>query len=83
MTALLFATHSWHGHTGGWFPLFPLFFFGVWVALAVALGRRWRHPRRSGEAVLAERYARGEIDEAEFRARRSVLRGTRWTRSGS
>ena len=29
------------------------------------------------ESVLAERFARGEIDEAEFRTRRSVLRGDR------
>ena len=77
MTALSLATHHLHGSSGGWFPLFPLLFLGVWVVLAVGLGRRWRHPRRSGEAVLAERYARGEIDEAEYRSRRSVLRGAR------
>ena len=35
---------------------------------------RWLDSRRSGEAVLSERYARGEIDEAEYRRRREVLR---------
>lgn len=30
----------------------------------------------SAESVLAERYARGEIDEEEYLRRRSVLRGT-------
>ena len=28
----------------------------------------------SGESVLAERFARGEIDEQEYRQRREVLR---------
>lgn len=74
MTALLLASHLWH-HDGGWFPFFPLLFFGLWIALWLTLGRRWLHRgRHSGESVLAERYARGEIDEAEYRERRSVLR---------
>lgn len=30
---------------------------------------------RSGEKVLAERFARGEIDEAEYQRRRDALRG--------
>ncbi|HEX2090061.1 MAG TPA: SHOCT domain-containing protein [Actinomycetota bacterium] len=29
---------------------------------------------RSGEAVLAERYAKGEISEEEYRQRKAVLR---------
>jgi putative membrane protein len=66
-------------HDHDWFPFFPLiplFFFGVVVTTFVLLGRRHRRmfPGRSGEAVLAERYARGEIDETEFRQRRGVLR---------
>ena len=74
MTALLMASHSWHGHPGPWFPLFPLLFAALWIAAFVFLARRWRHPGRgSGEAVLAERYARGEIDEAEYFRRLSVL----------
>ena len=75
MTGLLFATHHFHDGGGFWFPLIPLLFLGLGVAAFVVLGRRWRAPyRQSGEAVLAERYARGEIDEGEYRARRTVLR---------
>jgi putative membrane protein len=77
MTALLLATEPWRhdGHWFPWFPLFPLFFLGLWVLLFVTVGRRWRRPyRQSGEMVLAERYARGEIDESEYRERRAVLR---------
>jgi putative membrane protein len=76
MTALLLASHYWHGHHGLWFPLFPLLFLSLWIAAFVFIGRRWRHAHgHSGESVLGERYARGEIDEAEYRERRAVLRG--------
>jgi putative membrane protein len=73
-TALTLASHG-HGWFP-WFPLIPLLFFGVVFTVFVVSGRRWRrgYGGRSGEAVLGERYARGEIDEAEFRARRRVLR---------
>ncbi len=59
-----------------WFPLVPLAFVAVWFLLFwLVFPRRWRgFPGRSGEAVLAERFARGEIDEREFRERRMVLR---------
>ncbi len=78
MSALLLAYHHGPGHDG-WFPYFPLLplvFFGLWVAMFVVIARR-RGPwnRGGGESVLAERYARGEIDEAEYRQRRAVLRG--------
>lgn len=73
MTDLLLATHHLGG---GWFPFFPLFFIGLWIVVFFVFGRRrWHHSdRRSGESVLAERYARGEITEAEYRERRQVLR---------
>jgi putative membrane protein len=75
MTALLLATHHWHGYPGFWFPLIPLLFLSLWIAAFVFIGRRWRHGGwRSGESVLAERYARGEIDETEYLERRTVLR---------
>lgn len=75
----LIANHWNDHHDHDWFPFFPvipLFFVGVWVVVIVTLRRRWAGawPRRSGESVLAERYARGEIDENEFRQRRDVLR---------
>jgi putative membrane protein len=77
-TDAVVATHH-HWDDGGWFPWFPLvplFFIGLWVLLfAFVFRRRWRPaPAQSGESVLAERYARGEIDEAEYRRRREVLR---------
>lgn len=76
MTALLLASHYGQGHHGPWFPLVPLLFLSLWIAAFVVIGRRWRHPHRlTGESVLAERYARGEIDEAEYHERRAVLRG--------
>jgi len=77
MTSFLIASHEWHGHDGAWFPLFPLLFIGLWVAVLVVVSRRWRwrQPDRPiAESVLAERYARGEIDESEYRERRAVLR---------
>ncbi|HEV2069077.1 MAG TPA: SHOCT domain-containing protein [Acidimicrobiales bacterium] len=78
MTALLLAYHHGPGHEG-WFPFFPLFpllFLALLLTVFVLVGRR-RRPwdRRSAASVLAERYARGEIDDSEYRRRRSVLRG--------
>ena len=89
MTTALVTTvaTSPQAHDGPWdgdgppafWPIFPI----LWLALlagivvtAVLLARRSRAdaPRRAGEARLAERYAAGEIDEEEFRTRRTVLR---------
>jgi putative membrane protein len=75
--AMVLASHDHHD----WFPFFPLIpllFFGLVVTAWVLFGRRRGRsfPGRPGEAVLAERYARGEIDEDEFRQRRDVLRAT-------
>ena len=74
MFGVLIATYS--DHPGRWwFPVFPLLFLGFWAAVIFTLSHRWRHSyRHTGESVLAERYARGEIDEAEFRRRRTELR---------
>ena len=67
------------------FFLFPLFWLIVIVLVVVLLGRRMRRgwdgagpawgAARQAETVLAERYARGDIDEVEYRARLEVLRG--------
>jgi uncharacterized membrane protein len=53
-----------------------LFWFAVLGILLVLWLTRWRHRPavRDGERVLAERYARGDIDEGEYRSRRGVLR---------
>ncbi len=39
-------------------------------------------PRASAEQVLAERFARGEIDEQEYQSRLAALRGPQQTTSG-
>jgi putative membrane protein len=63
-----------------WFLLFPLFWILV-IGLFIFVARRtWRRNHewataRGGESVLRERYARGEIDESEYRQRLQVLRG--------
>jgi putative membrane protein len=69
-------------HAGwGWWWIFPL----TWIALIAlfwtfAWRGPWRrraepwHEARAPEAVLGERYARGEIDEEEYRKRLAVLR---------
>ena len=47
----------------------------VVVIAALFVMRWWRKgPSRRAAGVLAERYARGEIDEAEYRERLNVLR---------
>ncbi len=78
MNALLLASHFNDGGHFPWFPWFPvvpLFFVGAWVVVLVTVGRRWRRSQRpAAESVLAERYARGEIDEGEYRDRLAVLR---------
>jgi putative membrane protein len=90
---MLADTVCYPGHDGfGWFPLIPLAFFGFWILLLFVV-RPWAWRRRgwggrfagpggwspsgSAEAVLAERYARGEVTEEEYRARLEVLRTRR------
>jgi putative membrane protein len=74
-TAMEVAMHGDHSH-GAWGFVFPfLWFFLIFGAIWLlkrrgGCGRRWD----SGESVLAERYARGEISEQEFRDRKAVLR---------
>lgn len=56
-----------------WFP-----FWLLWLALLGAaiwfVARRTRRPDRSATHILAERYARGELDTEEYRERLSELR---------
>ena len=75
----------WHdGGTGfayGW--IFPLFFGSLWLLLigvAIWFGVRWSRlsARRNGPdpvATLQDRFARGEIDAAEYQQRTKVLGG--------
>ncbi|MEU1973333.1 hypothetical protein ABZ477_16895 [Microbacterium sp. NPDC019599] len=73
---------------GWWFLLIPLFWILFFVLIWAIFGRRWRraaaengygpygrlNPSRQAEATLAERFAKGDIDEVEYRARLEVIR---------
>jgi putative membrane protein len=50
----------------------------IWAIVAIFRpGGRWgRGEARDAEQILAERFAAGEIDEPEYRARRDVLRSS-------
>jgi putative membrane protein len=68
---------------GGWWFVFPLFWLLFWGVVIFTLFRarrgpwgRW-HEGRSAQDVLAERYARGEIAEDEYRDRLNVLKGSK------
>jgi putative membrane protein len=62
-----------------------ILFWGLVIGGGIALvrylaGTRYHHPssgasgRAAAEQILAERFARGEIDEVEYRQRRELLR---------
>lgn len=85
-------TDGWAG-AGWFFLLIPLFWILLVVALVAIFGPRWRRnwqdrgraaqqwqagaDVRGAEKTLAERFAQGDIDEVEFRARLEVLRANR------
>ena len=77
-TFLLVANDHWDG-PGHWWPVFPILWF-LFIALVVVLFLRYSgHSHRgsfAGESRLSERYAAGEIDEAEYHERLAVLRGS-------
>ena len=73
-----------HDPTGwGWaaMSMGMVVFGGLLIALAVVLVRGLNRPsdglesRPSPERLLAERFARGEIDEEEYRRRLAMLTG--------
>jgi putative membrane protein len=73
--------HGWGGGWGGG-PWIGLVWVAVWAAViigAVYLLRRRPPASRTepgAEAVLAARYARGDISDEEYRERLAVLRET-------
>jgi putative membrane protein len=79
-TMTLTAYGPWHDghHSTAWWPVFPIGFGLFWLLVLgggfYLLSRRVK-PGGGAERLLAERYARGEIDEEEYRERLSVLRG--------
>lgn len=76
----------WGAGFGWFFLLIPLFWIGVlalffliarrarWAAWNNGHGPHWSQPARSAESTLAERFAQGDIEEKEYRARLEVLR---------
>jgi len=73
----LTAHGPWH-HDTAWWPVFPIGFGLFWLLViggaVYVLSKRVRWRTDDAENVLAERYARGEIDEEEYRERLAVLR---------
>ena len=78
----------WHDHgMNGWgwglMALGMVVFWGLVIAGLVVLVRYLRPDARNrpqsptAEQVLGERFARGDIDEEEYRRRLQVLRGSR------
>ncbi|MGH2995043.1 MAG: SHOCT domain-containing protein [Gaiellaceae bacterium] len=77
LSATVLADHG-DGWGHGWWPLWPILWLAIAVAVVWFLSRRWRAPRSGGldraQEILAERYARGEIDSEEYRQRLDELR---------
>ena len=71
-------------HAAGFWPWFAPFWILFWIffvflVLRFVFWRRgaWCGPRRAGrgpDEILAERFARGEIDASEYRSRLDTLR---------
>jgi putative membrane protein len=73
------AMDAWTGHPwGAWFLFFPILWIGLVVLAFVAVRGGWgrrSQDRGSAEAILGERFARGEISGDEYRERLAVLKG--------
>jgi uncharacterized membrane protein len=81
ITADVIAQSADHWDRPGWWPIFPIVWLliiaGIITLFAINARRRALYSGpRAGERRLAERYADGEIDEDEYRARRAVLRSS-------
>ncbi len=78
MTTMMLSAHGpWHNGDGpAWWPVFPIGFAVFWLLVLGGGFLLWRRTRSGSgaEAVLAERFARGEIGEDEYRERLAVLR---------
>lgn len=84
-----YGRHGYGWDWGDWLAMgLIMLLFWILLLTAVFLLLRWFREQRSGggggarhqdndaaDRMLAERFARGEIDEEEYRRRRSVLHG--------
>ncbi|WP_435737959.1 SHOCT domain-containing protein [Cellulosimicrobium sp. PMB13] len=76
-----------HWGPGPWWFVFPLLWFLLFASVVFLVARRarrgwgpggsWRQSGPDPVTVLGERFARGEIDEQEYRTRLTVLREPR------
>jgi len=94
LAALPIAAHAGGPWGAGWlFLLIPLLWIGFFALIAFVAfrarraafadghGPRWAAPSRNAESTLAERFAQGDVDEQEYRARLEVLRANALPRS--
>ena len=74
--------HAWNGGMGvggGWFGIMMMLLWAFLLVAVVVAFLYWAFGGRSGEKesnameILRERYARGDIDEEEFRERKRQL----------
>ena len=74
-----FGHMMWGGGHGWWGGFGMILFWGLIIAVAVFFFRMLTSNRlgetRDAMEILKERYARGEIDEDEFRRRKQELQG--------
>jgi putative membrane protein len=69
---------NWGSGHSGWWPIWPLFWAAL-IGLAVWLVLRRRDrggPSDPARAILAERFAKGELSAEEYRARLDELQRT-------
>lgn len=73
----------WHYYGIWWgFPFFPFVWIVFWIVIISLFWdhghkRHWRnagHDEKGAEDILSDRFARGEIDEDEYKKRLQVLR---------
>ena len=92
MTIAAHAGGPWGAGFGWFFLLIPLFWIAFFALIFAVVrrsrraawgtgygpgfGPRWAQPGRAAESTLAERFAQGDIDEKEYRARLEVLRSS-------
>ena len=77
--------HMWNGGWHGWFfgPIMMIVFIGAAAVIVLLIARSFRKTEHHGalhtpsrqtpDDILKERFAKGEIDKAEFEERRRVL----------
>lgn len=70
-----------YGWGMGFFPFMPVIWIIIWVLIFVVIYRNYdkrhnhgREEQQSAEDILKERFAKGEINEKEFKEKMKVLR---------